>query len=442
MFERIRRFGVLAVLAACAAFMVFSCDPPFDERQFLHGKGYPDSIALSLSERACSVLDDPFLLTAAPLPADTGYPGIVWISSSPSVATVSPSGLVTPIDLGIAVIRASSDSPSREFAYAECSVSVQTVVATIAGSAGVEGSADGSAADARFHWPRGIAMDQAGALLVSDCENHSIRKIDADGTVSLVANSWLEPSNGITDYFHEPYGIAVGHDGTIYVADLEVLKIRKITSSGSVTTMAGSGTLGVRDGAGGDAQFGSPISLAVDGAGNVFVADGTAHSIRKIAPNGEVVTIAGALGEAGFVDGYGTAARFNAPVSLAIDDAGDIYVADYGNNAIRRIGADSVVRTVFGPGDGIDRPTSVAVDGEGVVYYSSWSSDGCIYKVAPGGERTVIAGSESENGSADGLGLNARFLYLIYLCIGNDGALYASDTFNDTIRKITVRREL
>ena len=213
-------------------------------------------------------------------------------------------------------------------------------VTTVAGSSGGYYWADGTASEARFRWPAGVAFDQHDNLYVADAYNHAIRKITPSGKVSTIAgkpyvSGWVNGKKTAAR-FDRPSDVAVGGDGTIYVADTDNHTIRKITPKGVVTTLAGiPKEAGHEDGKGSSARFSFPGALDVDGDGNVFVADYGNSAIRRIAPNGTVTTIAG--GElAGAKDGTGRSARFYVPNGIAVDAKGVIYVADSGNHAIRR----------------------------------------------------------------------------------------------------------
>jgi sugar lactone lactonase YvrE len=149
--------------------------------------------------------------------------------------------------------------------------------------------------------------------------------------------------------FNHPAGVAVDGSGNVYVADLSNQLIRKITPSGVVTTLAGvAGSSGFEDGAGGAARFQTPSSVAVDSRGNVFVADRNNCVIRKITPGGTVSTLAGRAGEQGSADGPGDVARFSFPYGVAVDTGGNVYVADSNNNTIRKITTSGIVSTLAG----------------------------------------------------------------------------------------------
>jgi sugar lactone lactonase YvrE len=215
-------------------------------------------------------------------------------------------------------------------------------VTTLAGRAGEVGSADGTGGAARFNYPNGVAVDSSGDVYVADLRNATIRKITPAGTVTTLAGQpgMTGSADGIGSAarFNFPYGVAVDSAENVYVADLFNNAIRKVTPTGAVTTLAGQLTyhVGSGDGAGNNAQFSNPCGLAVDSVDNIYVADTGNHTIRRVTPAGEVVTLAGLAGRAGDADGTGSATRFRHPISIALDQAGNIYVADLGNGAIRK----------------------------------------------------------------------------------------------------------
>ena len=213
-------------------------------------------------------------------------------------------------------------------------ITSEGLVSTLAGS--TRGFRDGAGTSAQFNYPYGVAVDAEGNVYVADYFNHLIRKITSEGLVGSLAGSTggFRDGSGRSAQFNGPSGVAVDTEGNVYVADYFNHRIRKVTSEGLVSTLAGS-TEGFRDGSGRSAQFNGPSGVAVDAAGNVYVADEYNHRIRKITPEGLVSTLAGST--RGFRDGSGTSAQFSYPIGVAVDAAGNVYVADSNNNRIRRI---------------------------------------------------------------------------------------------------------
>jgi sugar lactone lactonase YvrE/fibronectin type 3 domain-containing protein len=326
----------------------------------------------------------------------------------------------------------------------------QWVVTTFAGS-GTEGDADGTGTAAKFYCPYGIAVDSAGNVYVADCDNNRIRKISPGGLVTTLAGSTpgYADGTGTAACFYLPNDVAVDGAGNVYVTEESTHRIRKISPSGVVTTFAGStqslfSGAGYADGTGTAARFDYPDGVVADSAGNVYVADSGNNRIRKISPGGVVTTLAGST--QGYADGTGTAALFAHPDGVAVDSAGNVYVADSGNHRIRKISPGGVVTTLAGSTQGyadgagtaarFDWPRYVAVDGAGNVYVTEENSHR-IRKISPGGVVTTIAGSGTP-GYADGTGTAARFDYPMGVAVDGAGNLYVADGQNHRIRKMTL----
>jgi streptogramin lyase len=298
-----------------------------------------------------------------------------------------------------------------------------------------------------------VAVDGDGNLYVADANNHTIRKITPAGVVTTLAgtagSSGSADGTGADARFKYPSGVAVDGDGNLYVADRDNNTIRKITPAGVVTTLAGTaGSSGSADGTGADARFNYPSGVAVDGVGNVNVADRYNHTIRKITPAGVVTTLAGTAGSSGSADGTGADARFSRPFGVAVDGDGNLYVTDRNNHTIRKITPAGVVTTLAGAagsygsadGTGADArfsgPVGVAFDGDGNLYVIDGSNH-TIRKITPAGVVTTLAGAAGSSGSADGTGPLARFNYPEGVAVDGDGDVYVADRNNHTIREIT-----
>jgi sugar lactone lactonase YvrE len=323
---------------------------------------------------------------------------------------------------------------------------------TLAGVSHI-GNADGTGSTARFYSASGVALDNAGNLWVADTYNHTIRRISPSGVVTTVAgsagNSGSADGTGDAARFNYPVGIALDSAGNIYVADARNSTIRRVTPAGVVTTVAGSaGKTGSADGTGGDARFDTPEGVAVDASGTIYIADGGNYTIRKINSLGVVTTFAGVAGTGGSNDGTGSAAQFNAPTGLAVDQSGIIYVADTFNQTIRRITPDGAVTTLAGtPGsigfsDGTGSvarfayPQGLTVDAAGNVYVAD-GGNCTLRKITTGGVVTTVAGTAQSLGWTDGTGSAARFNFPTSVAVNASTVLYVADTYNSTIRTVT-----
>jgi sugar lactone lactonase YvrE len=331
------------------------------------------------------------------------------------------------------------------------------VVSTLAGKAGSYGSTDGTGSAARFAdsvytGPTSVAVDGVGDVYVSDASNNTVRKITQAGVVTTLAGSPGQggglDGTGSAASFGYPYGVAATSSGTVYVADNVYDTIRAITPAGVVSTLAGAANIGSADGAGGSAGFFLPGAVAIDNSGNAYVADSGNNTIRKITPGGVVTTLAGSAGQSGNADGTGSAAWFNFPDGIAVDGGGNVYVADNHNNTIRKITPAGVVTTMAGtPGqtggsDGLGSaasfwgPAGLAADNAGNVYVAD-TGNCTIRKITPAGLVSTLAGKATKAGSADGAGSAARFYGPCGVAVDGSGNVFVADTNNSSIREVT-----
>ncbi|NLT95539.1 MAG: hypothetical protein GXW85_08455 [Clostridia bacterium] len=286
----------------------------------------------------------------------------------------------------------------------------EPVLGVLTGS-GIPEKADGLPEKAGFNTPYGLAVDGQGRIYVADCYNNSIRVI-ANGIVGTVAGSIKDadsygfPLGGLVDgdvnkaMFNKPRAVVVDGQGTIYVADTGNNVIRKI-SQGKVTTYAGTGKAGFRNGSAREAQFNAPGGLALDKAGNLYVADTLNNVIRKISPQGLVTTYAGKnTGEAGYRDGALAEAQFNEPAALALDREGNLYIVDSGNQLIRRIAKDRV-------------------------------------ETVAGTRGTLLSGTDYiQGGFRDGSRTEAAFNFPKGITVLENGTLIIADTWNSRVRAV------
>jgi sugar lactone lactonase YvrE len=370
--------------------------------------------------------------------------------NSPRRLTVDESGTLYVADTGNHTIRV---------------VTADGVVSTLAGSAGVSGSADGAGTVARFNAPRGIAVDHSGRVWVADSETGIIRMVTRGGVVTTIAGDpSRRPPIGYTGLvMNGPAGIGVTRSGQVTVADTRLHVIRQPASTSYLTVVAGkegeSGTADSPIGAANTAaRFNSPHGIALGarrdldaaGIGVVYVADTANHTIRQFLsrpPANNVNTLAGTPGVPGSADGTGASAQFNLPRGVAVDAAGLVYVADTGNHIVRTITSDGVVNAfagtagVSGSTDGtgaaarFSSPSGVAVDSVGNVYVAD-TGNHTIRRITPTGVTTTFSGSAGVSGSANGVGSAARFLSPSGVAVDDAGIVYVADTGNHTIRAI------
>lgn len=318
------------------------------------------------------------------------------------------------------------------------------VASTLAGN-GTAGGADGAGAAATFNGPCGIAVDPQGYTYVADIAGHRIRKITPDGVVSTLAGSGVAgyaDANGLSAQFTNPNAIALDSQNNLIVADYGASRIRKVTQAGAVTTLAGNGTAGYLDGNGVNAVLDHPCGVAVDAAGNIFFTDRSNHRIRKIDTSGNVTTFAGST--LGYKDATGVNAQFNFPHGIAIDGYGNLYVGDRSNNCVRKITPAGVVTTFAGS------TTAGSADGTGTVAtfnflhgvaVDSWNNlyvadEGNlrIRKISPNAVVTTIAGNGT-SGCVNGTGVATSF-HPEGIVVDASGILYVADNGTHRVRKL------
>jgi sugar lactone lactonase YvrE len=382
--------------------------------------------------------------------SDTTANDTVYINGKmATISAASATQLVVSVPslsgTGPVAVRVHSDSvtgPAFTYQY-------QYVVTTLAGN-GAGGDVDGTGAAASFNYPIGIAADASGNLYVGDQFNEKVRLVTPAGVVTTLAGNgnWGSvDGTGTSATFYYPTGVTVDASGNIFVTDLGGNTIREVSPVGVVTTVAGTGGTGSLNGPAASATFSEPSGIAVDGSGNLYITDASNNKIRKISSGGTVSTFAGS-GTMGSADGTGTAASFYYPYGIAIDGSGNLFVADSRNNKIRKITSAGVVTTFAGSGtagaaDGtgtsatLNYPAGIAIDSAGNLYIAD-NGNNEIRMITPSGVVTTVAGG-TKSGDTDGTGTAATFEYPYGIAIDKSGNIYVTDQGNDKVRKITIQ---
>jgi sugar lactone lactonase YvrE len=315
-------------------------------------------------------------------------------------------------------------------------------------------------APAFFPNPTGLVFDASGNLVVADSSLNTLQKISPAGVVSSFAGTSGQAGStngtGPAARFNQPTGLARASTGVIHLSDTGNATLRQIGTDAAVTTFAGSpGSRGNTDATGTSATFSSPIGLAFDASGNLVVADKMNHTLRRITPAGVTSTFAGAAGVSGTDNSaVPTSARFNNPSGVAIDSAGNLYIADTFNHTIRKITPAGLVTTFAGveqssgttdgtgPSALFNSPTGLALDASGNIYVAD-TANATIRRITPAGTVSTfaglptISGHKNNDGSA---GTDAWFNQPQALAFDTAGNLYVADTGNAAIRKITPAR--
>ena len=334
------------------------------------------------------------------------------------------------------------------------------IITTYAGN-GASGSLGdgGPAALAQLSNPSGVTADFAGNVYIGDSNNHRVRKVSTSGIITAIAGNGLpgytsEGGPAATAQLNKPTGMALDPTGNLYLADRFNYRIRKITTGGSIVTIAGNGFRGysVDGGAAATAQLDQPRGVAMDAAGNLYIADGNNYRIRKLATNGIITTVAG-TGMAGYSGDNGPAvsAQLAYQLSVAVNAAGELFIADSFNHRIRKVAANGIITTIAGngfpgySGDGgpamsaqLNNINGVAVDAAGNLYIADYGNYR-IRKVAANGIISTIAGTGAPGYSGDrGPAVGAQVSTVWGMTLDAAGNLYFADYLNHRIRKIAV----
>jgi len=324
------------------------------------------------------------------------------------------------------------------------------VITTFAGNGTAGYSGDGGpATSAQLNFPTGIATDTFGNLYIVDYQNNRIRKVTPGGVISTVVGNGTGGFSGdgglaTSAMIYQPEGVAADRNGNLYIADAGNNRIRKVTPGGVISTFAGNGTAGY-SGDGGpavSAQVSQPEGLVVDAAGNLYIADSENNRIRKVTPSGVISTVAG-NGAVGFSGdgGPATAAQLSFPLSVALDTAGSLYIADTNNNRIRKVNTGGTIATVAGTGtfgysgDGgpatlaeIAQPEGVALDGAGNLYIADTFNNRV---------REVNSGGTIDTAAGNGISSSSQLSFPLGVAVDGAGNLYIADTHNNRIQEVT-----
>ncbi len=331
------------------------------------------------------------------------------------------------------------------------------VISTIAGN-GTQGySGDGGpATSARLDRPYGVALDKAGNIYFSEPSNQRIRKVSANGVITTVAGTGSQGSAGdggpaTSAMLSQPSGIALDGNGNLYIADSANNLIRKVDSSGRITKFAGGGSAGF----GGDggpaiqAFLNGPMDVAADASGNVYIADQSNYCIRKVDTNGIITTVAGTPGFLGSSGDGGPAlsATLSKPKGVAVDGVGNLFIADTLNGRIRKVYANGIIQTIAGGGNDQDWEgkvatslnlngiSNLAADKSGIVYFSG---DNRVWRVNPSGIVNAIAGSADFGSTSDGVPATSTYLNSpAGIALDSTGKIYFADSLDQRIRLLT-----
>ena len=344
-------------------------------------------------------------------------------------------------------------------------VDTSGIITTIAGTWGNGFRGDGGpAVAALLRHPRDMAFDGAGNLYIADAGNHRVRRVNAKGIITTIAGIGESRYGGdggpaVEAPLYFPSAVEVDGAGNLYIADSGSFRIRRVDAAGIITTIAGTGQgfheggLGGYGGDGGpavEARMHNPNDLAFDGVGNLYIADNWNHRIRRVDTAGIITTFAGiGEGDSRGDDGLAVAAGVSAPEDLAVDGAGNLYIADRGNHRVRRVDAAGIITTFAGTGeegfsgDGgpavgalLKRPSGVAVDGVGNLYIAD-SGNHRIRRVDAAGIITTIAGSEGYGSIGDnGPAVEASLYYPYRVAVDGSGSVYIADSANHRIRRV------
>lgn len=403
---------------------------------------------------------------------DTGNNRIRKINTSGAISTMAGAGLSSPPNNNGPALQANLDKPvgiardaSGNFYVSEMmshtirKISSTGIITAFAGTGTAAFAGDGGPADsAKLSSPHAIVSDALGNLWIADTGNNRIRKIGANDTIATVAGTGTSSFAGdggpaMGAQFNKPSGMAIDKNGSLHIADAANHRIRKITQAGTVSTVAGSGVQGMA-GDGGSAvaaALNQPSSIVFDTTGNLFIADAGNNRIRKVDTNGIITTVAG-TGAAGYAGDGGPAlsAKLNFPAGIAVDKAGNMFIADTYNNRVRYIDSSGDIYNLAGSGvfgfsgEGtsaiyakMKHPLGVTVDTAGNIYITD-TGNNCVRKVESNGLIYTVAGTGGSFGfmGDGGAATDALFDQPASTMLDQAGNMYIADAGNNRIRKV------
>ena len=333
----------------------------------------------------------------------------------------------------------------------------QSKITTVAG--GLDPFNGGQAIAVNFGTTQSVIPDSAGGYYFSaNFSRHSVYRVAADGTVTLIAGNGSSGFSGdggpaTSARLNDPRGLAIDGNGNLLIADSANHRIRKVTPAGVISTIAGVGTSGYSgdNGPALSARLASPFDVAIDGSGNLLIADQNNHRIRKVTPTGVITTVAG-VGIAGFSGDQGpaTSAQLRSPRGIAVAGNGNLLIADSLNHRIRTVNTAGIISTVAGTGTfgnigdngpaigaRLSSPNDVTADGSGNIYIAD-RDNSRIRKITPNGIITTVAGSLSGFSGDNGFAVSARLSGPTAVAVDTNGDLLIADSFNSRIRKVTI----
>jgi uncharacterized protein YjdB len=377
--------------------------------------------------------------------------GGIWSSSATSIATVGTSGIVTGVTNGLAIISYSVTNFCGT-TVVTAPVYVGSYITTIAGTPSVLGYSgdNGPATAAKMNGPWKAVKDAAGNIYMTDQQANLVRKINAAGIITTIAGGGVSTANGVpatNASLYSPYGIAVDAAGNVYIADHGTNTVRKVNTSGIISTFAGGGASSADGVAATSEALATPGDIVIDGSGNFYISDLGFQKIRKVNPAGIITTIAG-TGTAGFSGdgGDATSAKLHSPFGLSFDGAGNLYFVDELNYRIRMVNTSGIITTIGGNGsntyggDGLAAtaasmvdPEGVAVDGAGNVFVAD-NGDSRIREISSSGIMSTFAGNGTNGYNGDGAPATTEVYYTSGLSFDAAGTMYISDHGNRIIR--------